>query len=107
MGMIRRMAQPGVVVTLHAARPGSPNNALVKSERLSLTSFSEGSDFLVNRERIDMNVVSVGTIRYAAAWIENQLEGIGKLEKTERITASDLVYFPRGDLRLKREERRS
>lgn len=99
MGIVGRIVQPGVVVTLHTA-PGM-SGELARSERLAGAILSEGNRYVTNLSRITLQANADGQARYFGVWIEGYLEATGKLSKVLVIARDSEPFFLPGQLRLR------
>lgn len=101
MGIVGRIIQPGVTVTLHARPPRGRGDAeLGRSREYPAAAFSEGERYAANMPRLDVPISRRGTARYAGIWIEGHLEAVGELDRAVAVEPGRLLWFPRGKLRL-------
>lgn len=103
MGIVGRIIQPGVTVSLHSTPPKSRgHNELGRSREMPGPAFSERDRYAVNLVRLDVPIDRQGTARYVAVWIEGELEGVGRLEYPVPVEPRDIPHFPRGQFRMVR-----
>lgn len=107
MGAIGRLLQTGAVVTLHTGQPLSAGDAIATTPTLIGSSLIETGNEATNGRRVEMEATRSGIVRYAALWIDGQLESTGMLDRSESVEAGQVVYFPAGALRLRRMPWRS
>lgn len=101
MGIVGRIIQPGVTVSLHSALPKTRGHVeLGRSRETPGAAFSERGRTAVNLVQMPVFIERQGTARYVAIWIEEELEGVGKLLFPVPVEPEDQVYFPRGQFRM-------
>lgn len=99
MGIVGRIIQTGVVVTLHSG-PGI-SGVLARSETLPASMFSEGQRHVVNQQRINTRATGTGRAQYVGIWIDGHMEGQGKINRRIQVAPGDEHFFPRGVLRVR------
>lgn len=103
MGIVGRIIQPGVTVSLHSTIPKARGQGeLGRSRELPSAAFSERGRYAVNLVQLDVPCDRRGTARYVAVWIEGELEGVGELEYPLPVEPRDIAHFPRGKFRMVR-----
>ncbi len=107
MGSIGRLVQTGAVVTLHTGQPLSPSDAVATTPTLLGAGLVESGNEATNSGRVEMEAMSTGIVRYAALWIDGQLESTAQLDRSEDVQVGQTVYFAAGALRLRRMPWRS
>lgn len=101
MGIVGRMIQPGVTISVHARPPRGRGDAeLGRSRQYPAAAFSEGPRYAKNMPRLDVPVVRQGMARYVAVWIEGHIEAVGELDRAVVVEPGRMLWFPRGMLRL-------
>ena len=102
MGIVRRIIEPGVVVTLHPGPPTSSQVVLGRSRLLVPGVFAEvaGGRKVVNRAVVECEISASGAARYVGIWVEGVLEGSGQLRFRRDVEPGVRTSFPRGALEI-------